>query len=82
MVNPEPSRRMTYSIAGAVLVAPYYQGRRGHPVGFGARHLRQQYADLLTVIPTDDAGVLNDIDVQEDLDAQGLAYSRDQLSRN
>ncbi len=83
--------------SGAVLAAPYYQGQRGHPVGFGARffdeltaldgdigarHILQQYADLLTVISTDDAGVLNDIDVPEDLEAQGLACSRDQLLRN
>lgn len=76
--------------AGAVLVAPWNQGRRGHPVGFGARffdalaaldgdtgarHILQQYADLLTVINTDDAGVFNDIDTREDLDTQRLAQS-------
>jgi molybdenum cofactor cytidylyltransferase len=69
--------------SGAVLAAPCYQGRRGHPVAFsqrfidalcaldgdsGARHILEQNADRLTPIMTDDAGVLVDIDTPQDLE--------------
>ena len=69
--------------AGAVLAAPCYQGRRGHPVAFsnsfvdalcaldgdiGARNILEQNADQLTSIATDDAGVLIDIDTTLDLE--------------
>lgn len=68
--------------AGAALAAPVYQGRRGHPVGFahsflaelcalhgdeGARSLIQAHARDLRLIPTDDAGVLFDVDTPADL---------------
>ena len=67
---------------GSELAAPFYQGRRGHPVAFsaryraslaaldgdtGARVILQQHADRLTAIASDDAGVLADIDVVADL---------------
>lgn len=70
--------------AGAPLCAPTsLDGRRGHPVGFarryreallglagdaGARHIIAAAADRLLCIPTDDAGILLDIDLPEDLD--------------
>ncbi len=62
---------------GAILAAPSYKGRRGHPVGFsahhreallalrgdeGARALIQQYVSDLVLIDCDDPGVLVDID--------------------
>jgi molybdenum cofactor cytidylyltransferase len=68
--------------AGRVLVAPTYQGQRGHPVGFGKRFSAQLLAlggdagardiiaahqDQLTLIECDDPGVLQDIDRREDL---------------
>lgn len=68
--------------AGAQLAAPFYRGRRGHPVGFsarfhdalaaldgdtGARVILQQHADNLIAIATDDAGVLADIDSSREL---------------
>jgi molybdenum cofactor cytidylyltransferase len=68
--------------AGAPLAAPFYQGRRGHPVGFGAafgkelcalhgdegaRSLIQCHAGELGRLDCDDAGVLADIDVPADL---------------
>jgi molybdenum cofactor cytidylyltransferase len=68
---------------GAILAAPSYQGRRGHPVAFskrfvdalcaldgdsGARHILELNADRLTSIATDDAGVLLDIDTPRDLE--------------
>lgn len=67
---------------GADIVAPCYQGRRGHPVGFsgrfaeelaslsgdsGAKFLIRQHLDLLQLFDCDDAGVLRDIDYPGDL---------------
>jgi len=67
---------------GSVLAAPFCNGRRGHPVGFasrfrealcaldgdsGARSLINHNAEQLTIIETDDAGVLIDIDTASDL---------------
>lgn len=66
-----------------VIGAPGYAGRRGHPVGFGAawreallkldgdvgaRGIVQANADRLCLVPTDDPGVLRDIDRPEDLE--------------
>jgi molybdenum cofactor cytidylyltransferase len=68
--------------AGAPLVAPTYQGQRGHPVGFsrafypelsalsgdrGARHLLDQHAAQLRLIAVEEPGILRDIDTPEDL---------------
>ena len=67
---------------GSVLAAPFCNGRRGHPVGFasrfrealcaldgdsGARSIINHNAEQLTIIETDDAGVLIDIDTASDL---------------
>ncbi len=64
---------------GASLVAPAYQGRRGHPVGFsaahrdallklsgdeGARAVLQQHAEELVLLDCGDPGVLADIDTR------------------
>jgi molybdenum cofactor cytidylyltransferase len=66
---------------GASLVAPFYRGQRGHPVGFnythraalvaldgdsGARALLN--AHPLTRIDVDDPGILRDVDTPADLD--------------
>lgn len=68
--------------AGAALVAPTYQGQRGHPVGFnrafyaklaaltgdrGARHLLDQYGGQLRLIAVAEPGILRDIDTPEDI---------------
>jgi molybdenum cofactor cytidylyltransferase len=67
---------------GAALSAPSYQGKRGHPVGFakqfrsellklnqdlGASQLLKRYAEQLLIIPTQDSGILQDIDTPKDL---------------
>ncbi|MPW21000.1 NTP transferase domain-containing protein [Paraburkholderia sp. CNPSo 3157] len=65
---------------GASIVAPYYRGQRGHPVGFGVEHrdallaldgdtgARALFAThAVTHIDVDDPGVLSDIDTPEDL---------------
>jgi len=65
---------------GASLAAPYYDGRRGHPVGFGAAHrdallaldgdagARALFgAHAVTRIDVDDPGILRDVDTPADL---------------
>ncbi|HSI43629.1 MAG TPA: nucleotidyltransferase family protein [Methylotenera sp.] len=68
--------------AGASIVIPTYQGKRGHPVGFsakfrdellalkgdeGARSIIKRHADEVTLLETNDAGLLADIDTPADL---------------
>jgi molybdenum cofactor cytidylyltransferase len=36
LVRPETLRAVAAALARHAVVVPYYQGRRGHPVGFGA----------------------------------------------
>lgn len=65
---------------GADIVAPVYQGRRGNPVGFGAKHIAEllllggdQGARALlkthpvTTVEVDDPGIHYDIDTSADL---------------
>ncbi|APA87507.1 nucleotidyltransferase family protein [Paraburkholderia sprentiae WSM5005] len=65
---------------GAPLVAPFYDGQRGHPVGFGSGHRDALLAldgdtgakallssHALTRIDVDDPGILRDVDTPEDL---------------
>lgn len=69
---------------GARLAASQYEGRRGHPVGFGrewfaalsklrgdhgARAILEQHGQLLRLCPVDDPGVLCDVDRPEQLAA-------------
>ena len=74
---------------GADCIAPVFRGRRGHPVGFSARHAEALMGlsgdegarsvldanrDQLELIETDDAGVVIDIDTPGDMpDAQVLS---------
>ena len=68
---------------GASLVAPAHDGRRGHPVGFaarwrtqlealtgdqGARNLLVAHASELLLQPTNDLGILLDVDTRADLE--------------
>jgi molybdenum cofactor cytidylyltransferase len=69
--------------AGASAAAPTFEGKRGHPVLFaagllpqlatlggdeGARRVLQGLGAALTLVPTDDPGVLADVDLRTDLD--------------
>lgn len=79
MVSATSTARVVRALRnGALLAAPLYQGRRGHPVGFaapyfeplaaldgdiGARRILDRNVDKLTTIATDDAGVVSDIDM-------------------
>jgi molybdenum cofactor cytidylyltransferase len=68
--------------AGASLTAPYFRGRRGHPVGFsgqhfealisasgdeGAKALLARNEKNIVKIPIGDPGVVRDVDRPEDL---------------
>ena len=65
---------------GAAIAAPQRQGKRGHPVGFAADHYAELIAlsgdegakpvvarHRVTLIDTDDTGILRDVDTQQDL---------------
>lgn len=82
-IASETVKRVSDTIRnGAMLTAPYYQGRRGHPVGFskvlaedlatldgdtGARSILNAHPDRLVRIDTEDPGILIDIDTPQDL---------------
>lgn len=84
LVKPAITQQLVDALrSGAMLAAPRYQGRRGHPVGFsqrfcaalsvldgdvGARAIIEQYTDQLTSISSQDAGVLMDVDSVSDLE--------------
>lgn len=68
--------------AGAAIVVPVYQGRRGHPVGFaacyqqellalqgdeGARSVVRRHQHEVLTLACDDPGILVDIDTRGDL---------------
>ncbi|MDD2760595.1 MAG: nucleotidyltransferase family protein [Methylomonas sp.] len=68
--------------SGAVIAAPSFHGRRGHPVGFsgqlrdelaalngdvGARTVIQSHLDRLHIVECDDRGILRDVDYPDDL---------------
>ncbi len=68
--------------AGAMIAAPVYQGKRGHPVAFahscgaalarltgdaGARALLESKRDAVVLLECDDPGVLYDVDRKADL---------------
>ena len=70
---------------GATLAAPFFRGRRGHPVGFGpacgaalaglsgdegAKAVVAAGRDIMVRIDVDDPGVLRDVDTPEDLVAR------------
>ncbi|MES1166915.1 MAG: nucleotidyltransferase family protein [Pseudomonadota bacterium] len=68
---------------GAGIAMPEYRGERGHPVGFGKRHLKEllelqgdegarallkRHPREIETIACDDPGVLRDIDRREDVE--------------
>ncbi|WP_345815039.1 nucleotidyltransferase family protein [Paraburkholderia sp. PREW-6R] len=67
--------------SGASLVAPFYLGQRGHPVGFGIEHRDALLAldgdtgaralfnsQRITRLDVDDPGILRDVDTRDDLE--------------
>ena len=85
-IRPETHAAVTRALMqDAPLVAPFYRGQRGHPVGFGAqfaedlcvlqgdrgaKSILMQHRQLLRRIECEDAGILIDIDTAEDLCAE------------
>ena len=76
------ARVATWIGAGASLAAPFHDGQRGHPVGFGPEHraalsalrgdegaraILAEARDRLARIDVDDPGVLRDVDTRADL---------------
>jgi molybdenum cofactor cytidylyltransferase len=86
-IQPATIRRIADELVdGGVIVAPGFDGERGHPVGFarrfheelraltgdeGARKLIGAYKNSLTVLDLRDPGVLRDIDTRADLEQAG-----------
>lgn len=82
-IAPDSIRRVAAELGrGAELAAPFHAGRRGHPVGFGARFrpdlerlggdagarsILAEHADRLCRVDVDDPGILLDIDEPGDL---------------
>lgn len=82
-VSEDTHRQVALALQrGASIVAPFHQGQRGHPVGFGAawgadlaglsgdegaRALLRQQAAQVTCIDVDDPGCLRDVDTPQDL---------------
>jgi molybdenum cofactor cytidylyltransferase len=72
-------------LGASAIVAPVFEGRRGHPVVFGAsyvaalrelsgdagaRAILKQHAADLTLVPVADPGVVLDLDTPADLEAR------------
>lgn len=79
-IKAETYRAVMQASARHAIVVPTYKGRRGHPVAFdrtfwgevgaltgdaGARSVLHRHT--VFELPTDDAGILRDVDVPEDL---------------
>jgi molybdenum cofactor cytidylyltransferase len=87
-VQPETIRALADALRnGAELVAPVHAGARGHPVGFaapwrdrlgaltgdrGARDLIGAHTARLVLLPTEDQGVLLDVDAPADLNRHAI----------
>jgi hypothetical protein len=90
--SPPPLRSLVDALDnGAVLAAPVYRGRRGHPVAFGrrflgelaslqgdtgARQILARDAGSMKVVEVDDPGIQSDIDHPDDLTAWGRCVVR------
>jgi molybdenum cofactor cytidylyltransferase len=82
-IAPATHARVAASLRdGAQIVAPYYNDRRGHPIGFaaalrgellalggdeGARRVLGAHGDAVKRVDVDDAGTLRDVDRPGDL---------------
>jgi molybdenum cofactor cytidylyltransferase len=87
-IRPDTVRRVAEALAGgASIVAPRFNGARGHPVGFagrfgnelavlrgdsGAREVLERHRTEIALIDCDDAGVVLDIDARADLERREL----------
>ncbi len=83
-VQPRTAQKVYQALqTGASIVAPFYQNKRGHPVGFskkfkqelialagdkGAQSIIKKHQTELVRLDTNDSGILADIDIIADLD--------------
>ena len=83
-VKPDTIRTVVAALqAGAEIAVPFYQGRRGLPVGFsnrlgaelralrgdiGARELLERHRKAIVRVTCDDPGIVLDVDTKADLD--------------
>lgn len=88
LIQPATITRVAGAIADAgMLAAPVFEGRRGHPVGFGrgyfkelaqltgddgARAILCRHADVLVRVACDDPGTITDVDTPVDLQSLRL----------
>ena len=81
-IKPETLLTVAKALRRDNIVAPSFAGKRGHPVGFGRDFFREfsalrgdegaktivvAHIDKLELVDVEDKGVLQDIDVPEDL---------------
>jgi len=82
-IAPATIRAVAQAItSGADVAAPFHRGKRGQPVGFsrgryadlatltgdtGAKSIVEHAGEALVAIDVEDAGVLRDVDVREDI---------------
>jgi molybdenum cofactor cytidylyltransferase len=82
-IKPDTIKAVAHALnAGAAIVAPAYEGKRGHPVGFsakfrneleqltgdeGARAILKHHANQIKLLECNDPGILADIDTPQDL---------------
>lgn len=84
-IKPHTIEAVAHALkAGTAIVAPTYQGKRGHPVGFsakfqneleqltgdeGARAVLKRHADQIELLECNDPGIVADIDTPQDIRA-------------
>lgn len=81
------SHIVEYLVDGYKIVAPSFNDRRGHPVGFnsefkkqllalhsdvGAKNILKDNKEILKIFRTNDPGVIQDIDTKKDLNTKGF----------
>ena len=81
-IRPETIRAVAAALPEAPIAAPFYNGKRGHPVGFsrvfrhellalsgdmGAKQVLENHASQIRRLDCDDPGILLDIDLPADL---------------
>jgi len=83
-IAPATYRQTAAALGPERICVPTWRARRGHPVGFGrayfealrtlsgdegARTLLTVHADAVVAVPVEDAGILQDVDTLEDIEA-------------
>ncbi len=87
-IRPDTYRRLLDTLDGDGILIPEYQGRPGHPVGFGqrlfdelrgcrgdrgARDVIRQHPTACRRLAVEDEGILRDVDTPADMREHGLS---------